>query len=152
VEDARIEGERVRLLGGPANEPEWGAVPAGTVPPLVGARASALELQGLPLEGGGVEEHLVRYLFRVEVTPGAPGATVTPLARWYGVQGEVSEQLPEQGRWLSRVTGVVPDSQCQWHLDDDGALGELVYRAERCLRGRTRQELARTLDKSLARR
>jgi hypothetical protein len=150
VEDARIEGDRVRLLGGPANEPEWGSVPPGAVPSLEGACAFAIELQGLPLEGGGVEGHLVRYLFRVEVTPGEPGATVAPLARWLGVQGEVTAQLGEQAEWLSRVTGVAASSQCQWALPDVRALMKLVYAAERCLRGKTARELQHMVEKSLA--
>jgi hypothetical protein len=150
VEDARIEGDRVRLLGGPPNEAEWANVPPGAVPALVEARAVAMELQGLPLEGGGVEGHLVRYLFRVEVTPGAAGATVAPIARWSGVQGEVSTQLPEQAEWLSRVTGVSADSQCQWTLPSDRAVVDFVFRAERCLRGRSARDLVRLLEKSLA--
>jgi hypothetical protein len=150
VEDARIEGERVRLLGGPPNDAEWSQVPPGAVPSLVEARAVALELQGLPHEGGGVEEHLVRYLFRVEVTPGASGSTVAPLARWSGVQGEVSAQLPEQAEWLSRVTGVSADSQAQWTLPSDRAVVDFVFRAERCLRGRSARDLVRLLEKSLA--
>ncbi len=150
VEDARIEGDRVRLLGGPPNDPAWGAVPPGTVPSLVGSRAVAVELQGLPLEGGGVEEHLVRYLFRVEVTPGTAGATVTPLARWSGVQGEVAAQLQEQAAWLARVTGVGVDSQCPCALPETRAVVELVFRAERSLRGRSARELVRLLEKELA--
>jgi hypothetical protein len=150
VEDARIEGDRVRLLGGPPNDAEWSQVPPGAVPSLVEARAVALELQGLPHEGGGVEGHLVRYLFRVEVTPGVSGATVAPLARWSGVQGEVSAQLAEQAEWLSRVTGVSPNSQCQWALPSDRAVVDFVFRAERCLRGRSARDLVRLLEKSLA--
>jgi hypothetical protein len=150
VEDARIEGDRVRLLGGPPNDAEWASVPPGAVPSLVEARAVAVELQGLPLEGGGVEGHLVRYLFRVEITAGAAGATVAPLARWSGVQGEVAAQLPEQAEWLSRATGVGADSQGQWALPDDRAVVDFVFRAERCLRGRGARELVRALEKSLA--
>jgi hypothetical protein len=149
VEDATIEGDRARLLGGPPNKPEWAAVPPGVAPALVGARAVAMELLGLPVPGGGVEEHLVRFLFRVEVTAGVQGATVAPLVRGSGAPGEGAAQSPQQASWLSVVTGVQADSECRWALPDDRAVVDLVLRAGRCLQGRSARDLVRLLGKSL---
>ncbi|MCA2979660.1 MAG: hypothetical protein INH41_07925 [Myxococcaceae bacterium] len=149
VEDARLEWGRARLLGGATVAPAFGAAPAHDEPARERTRAVALELQGLPREDGGVDEHLVRFLFRVEVTKGVAGATVAPLADPPGDPGAGAPPPRAQAAWLSRVTGRGPDDAGRWPLDDERAVVDLVLRhAGRCLRGRSGGELLRALDPS----
>ncbi len=102
-DDARRERDALNLLGAPRS-PEPALELAMVHPPLDASyRAVAIELQGLPLDDPAVDNHVVRYLYRVDVPSAASGGPwlvrMPELA--HGIAGAF--ELPEQAAWLVRT-------------------------------------------------
>ncbi len=104
-DDAQRERDILALLGEKAL-PEHPLATGCVCPPISPLhRAVAVELQGLPLDYPAVENHLVRYLYRIDIprdTVALPWQVKT-IEIPYGVSGETIPELPEQETWLRRT-------------------------------------------------
>ena len=107
-DDAQRECDVLALLA--AAEPSPTAVDSRSInPPLrTHYRAVAVELQGLPLDYPAVENHLVRYLYRIDVPRTSHDMSSLP---WLVSMPAVSDgsgsgtaaELAEQETWLART-------------------------------------------------
>ena len=138
-EDARRERDMLALLGAPRSpEP---AIELAMVYPRLDAsyRAVAIELQGLPLDYPAVDNHLVRYLYRVDV-PRAPsgGPWLVRMPEAEGIAG--AAELPEQSSWLVR-TGV-REIEGLWQVDGEPAQEVFIMAVQNGLATTDRWQLA----------
>ncbi|CAN5181801.1 hypothetical protein BH11PSE11_BH11PSE11_19210 [soil metagenome] len=142
---ARRERDILALLGEQPTPQH--ALTFGSVTPPIGDgyRAVAVELQGLPLQYPALENHLTRYLYRIDVPMDIHAPHLPWLVRMpevpYGLSGEHLPEMPEQETWLTR-TGA-SHIEGIWQVQGEAAQEALIAAFDNGLATTTRWGLLR---------